>query len=134
MTTPTILPRPTPLGHLPHRGLMCPNLEAVPILWRVTAWSVNDAGLARPRLEAGVTTFTHEEALQRTVAQAREESGHVMPPGEWESWAWTVSRWSEVPAEPVERWDVRHCPCGATFPATLGKYGCPNCLGDEAAP
>lgn len=25
------------------------------------------------------------------------------------------------------------CRCGHEFPASLGKYGCPNCLGDEGA-
>lgn len=25
-----------------------------------------------------------------------------------------------------------HCGCGATFPAELGKHGCPNCEGDGA--
>lgn len=25
------------------------------------------------------------------------------------------------------------CPCGATFPVALGKYGCPNCEGDNEA-
>ena len=23
------------------------------------------------------------------------------------------------------------CPCGATFPLDLGKYGCPNCCGES---
>lgn len=23
------------------------------------------------------------------------------------------------------------CPCGCGFPEELGKYGCPNCEGDE---
>lgn len=23
------------------------------------------------------------------------------------------------------------CPCGYEHPADLGRYGCPNCLGDE---
>ena len=74
-----------------HRGWMVPATKLEKTVWRVTAWSVDDAGMARRRLESAIATFTQGEALQWAYAQARDEAGQRFPKDELTRWEWTVA-------------------------------------------